>query len=515
METTDPLDIYRCLKTATPERKAELIRQLMQEHPDGGIQLPKRDGMKADLSGMVLDPEANLKKANLKGAILENARLMNANLSKANLIGADLRDCVLRFSDLSGASLTRANLQNADLRNCNLQNATLYEADLRGANLDSATLNRAIMNYAQLQESSLIGAYLEQAKMRQTNFENAKMRGAKLCKAHLYRAHLSSANLMYANFKYATLNNAILKEANLEHADLSETDLYGARLQDIEAAFATFEKANLSLAILERANLCHTNLRNAKLGGTFLDEANLEFADLSNTDLLSAHIAHLHINGIHLDRTRLWHEQLKGKIGEEIDAKKENHDPSERKELYSKAKHGYQALRQNFDSQGNYDGLRWAYLKERRMEKLASLEQVKLAYNDKDWQIVGIAGAKFLSDQIVEIICNYGEGFWHVLGCILISIFLIGPMIFWSLGSFRWSETNDLVVFEYIFSRSRLFYTYYQLLLYTIDTFTTASFAEWKPASPLTRFMSGVFAMFGIFLVGLLGFVSGNRIRRS
>jgi hypothetical protein len=48
-----------------------------------------------------------------------------------------------------------------------------------------------------------------------------------------------------------------------------------------------------------------------------------------------------------------------------------------------------------------------------------------------------------------------------------------------------------------------------------LDTFTTADFAQLEPANDLVRLISGFLAMIGIFLVGLLGFVVGNRIRRS
>jgi hypothetical protein len=58
-------------------------------------------------------------------------------------------------------------------------------------------------------------------------------------------------------------------------------------------------------------------------------------------------------------------------------------------------------------------------------------------------------------------------------------------------------------------------YVYTQLLLYTLDAFTTANFAVLQPANEVARLLSGLFAIVGIFLTGLLGFVAGNRIRRS
>jgi hypothetical protein len=44
---------------------------------------------------------------------------------------------------------------------------------------------------------------------------------------------------------------------------------------------------------------------------------------------------------------------------------------------------------------------------------------------------------------------------------------------------------------------------------------TTASFSGLQPINDAVKLTSGFFAILGIFLSGLLGFVAGNRIRRS
>jgi hypothetical protein len=121
-----------------------------------------------------------------------------------------------------------------------------------------------------------------------------------------------------------------------------------------------------------------------------------------------------------------------------------------------------------------------------------------------------------MSDEFVELLCDYGESIWRISGWIIALILFIGPALFWLFGSFEWSEGSRKVYFHnFTYRWQQHWYTYYQLLLYTIDTFTTASFAEIKPANAFVRLSSGILAMTGIFLVGLLGFVAGNRIRRS
>ena len=46
-----------------------------------------------------------------------------------------------------------------------------------------------------------------------------------------------------------------------------------------------------------------------------------------------------------------------------------------------------------------------------------------------------------------------------------------------------------------------------------VDVLATTSFAELEPKTDIVRFTSGMLSMFGIFLLGLLGFVAGNVIR--
>jgi hypothetical protein len=52
-------------------------------------------------------------------------------------------------------------------------------------------------------------------------------------------------------------------------------------------------------------------------------------------------------------------------------------------------------------------------------------------------------------------------------------------------------------------------------LLYSGGAFTTFGVDTLRPANDLIRFLSILESMVGIALTGLLGFVLGNRIRRS
>lgn len=88
--------------------------------------------------------------------------------------------------------------------------------------------------------------------------------------------------------------------------------------------------------------------------------------------------------------------------------------------------------------------------------------------------------------------------------------------MFSMLGGIDWSQEPALTHKYLALSGWPKFWLWYRTyLLYTLDTMTTASFSGLQPINDCVKFASGFFAIAGIVLAGLLGFVAGNRIRRS
>lgn len=343
--------------------------------------------------------------------------------------------------------------------------------DNRRADLSGIDLSREKL----LQKKNLpsqLSSWLAEAPGREITFISANLQGA----------DLSFANLSGTNLSAANLQDAGLFGANLQNTALMSADLRGAVL------IANFKGANLVAA-------------------------RLQGVDLYDADDLSG----IHIHEAWLDRTRMRREQLGNAIGEELEG------------YYAGAKQGYLALKQNFDDLGDYEAASWAYRKERRMEKLEAREKGRHAlrkfegYTDnqgnkipkkRDWR-EGVANYfKFFSDIFIEWLCDYGESIWRVIVWMVTLLFIIGPLLFSGLGGFVWSKDLAREYFNLSFL-DRLWFWYYHYLLYTLDALTTASFSDLRPANDAVKLASGLFAITGIFLAGLLGFVAGNRIRRS
>jgi len=382
-----PLVVYEQLREATPEEKRDIVLSLIEEHPRHRLELPERDGMRADLSRVDLSSET------LQGLVERRAGV------PAAWWDALYKGAKLSFANLQGANLSFANLQDADLAGANLQGANLFQAKLQRANLILANLQDASLRQAKLQEARLLGANLQ---------------------------------------------GAYLFDANLQGAYLWVAKLQGARLYD------------------------------AKLQG-----AHLRLAELQGVDLSRSKMRHCYLSEAWLDRTRLRRDQLGGAVGEERDGD------------YRGARVAYLGLKQNFDTLGDYAAASWAYRKERRMEKREALKEARYA--------------KAVGDQIVELVCDYGEGFWRVLGCLAVLWFDFA--VFYGIMGHVLADRGP------VYSTTR---NPFDLLSFSLATMVTLEAPGLRPfASLLMRILMPLQAALGIFFLGLLGFVAGNRIRRS
>lgn len=290
-------------------------------------------------------------------------------------------------------------------------------------------------------------------------------------------------------------------------AQLRRANLRGAMMDKVYLRGAFLSHADLQEASLERADLQGADIRNANLQGVNLKSADLQEADLGSTDLQGADLDMANLHKIKLYHTKLHRTFLKK---EQLDDANVYEEP----ETYSWARDIYLALKHNFDSLGDYGAASWAYRKERRTEKLWARERARSAREKRKWQEALAKYAKFTGDQLVECLCDYGEAVWRVLGWIALTLFVIGPGLIRLAGGLEWPDQQTHTFLNLRYLHQQCAYAYVQYVLFTL-TFFGAAFSDLKPSNDAVRLFSGLIAMARIFLTGLLGFVAGNRIRRS
>lgn len=156
--------------------------------------------------------------------------------------------------------------------------------------LTRATLQYADLNNVDLRD--LCGSY--------ANLSNAQLCGANMDDIQLYMADLSGADLSNVNLSNANLRGANLRGANLFNVNLSDAVLDNADLTD-----ANLTDANLSDAVLNDANLSYATMVNVKLHSTNLDSANLSMVDLSNATMTNTYLNGAKLFGANLENATL------------------------------------------------------------------------------------------------------------------------------------------------------------------------------------------------------------------
>jgi len=315
----------------------------------------------------------------------------------------------------------------------------------------------------------LSGVIAERTIFVRNSFRGAKFIGARLRETNFFLSDLSGADL-----RFSDLTDARLGYANLSGANLFDTKLINTNLRDVN-----LHGADLYRVVLEG----RTELVKESIGETLLQEDEKAYREFIERNVLT-----------------------------------DSNNPIEHhlKDRFFKAYRIYENLRVHFDSNGNTSDANWAYLKERRMKKKWHGAQRLLYFQEKKWGKSITAFFQWLSDWIVELLCDYGESVWRVVFWMAALVFLIGPLLLSMFGGLTWDELNLSNVILFRTYKDALFiHVYLQYILYMIDVLTTSNFSVLYPANDVIRFISGLFSLISIFLAGLLGFVAGNRIRNS
>lgn len=362
--------------------------------------------------------------------------------------------------------------------------------------------------------------------------------------ADLSKMDLRCIKLLHCDLTGVGLNDTKLDGAFLFGCDISEVDSWVASFRCVSFRQCYVVNSRFVHGHFEGASFAHSNLENTKLINSYHDRdtwfyktrlhrTNLQEAHLEKVDLKEARTLYgVKLYKARLEGTELDYNLFEGRIGEELDRE------------FLQAARAYAAIKANLKAAGRYGQAACAYVKQRQMKRAANApwnarrlygaselgdeyeysaerdEMVRTElgarwWNPRTWKFCLRHSLKWLADSAVELLCSYGEGVGRVLLWMSAILLFAGPAFFSLLGGLEWTGDN-VQVYQGLSSRLvRHLYAYFQYVLYTTDTFTTANFAQLEPANDLVRLASGLMAILGIFLAGLLGFVAGNRIRYS
>ncbi|MGE7154970.1 pentapeptide repeat-containing protein [Methylorubrum rhodesianum] len=442
-------------------RVAALLAHLSEREPPFAIS--GRD----DLAGLALGSAALTSRVDPQAP----PRWWARDSGGLDLAQADLADARLEETDLSGANLRRASLAGALARSAGFAGACLEEADFAGADLSGARFTGIAGGQASFRE-----AMLEDA-----DFSGATMRFARLDKALLDGARFEGADLWGTDFTGADADDSVFRKARLDEANLSDCNLTGA----------DFEGASLKKARLVGSRLRGANFSGARLDGADLSEADFSRTSLVRLDLTACKLRHARFAGAWLEGVRLTVDQLGGAVGEEVAGE------------YEPAQASYLALERNLQSIGSPEGASWAYKRGRRMGRRHAGVRAREAFLARDLRGTVSHGYRWIADRFVEWLCDYGESLSRIARAFLVGILLFAAAYGATGGLFHEGANTPT-------------YNPLDLVSYSALNMMTANPPEIgvKPLGRVTNLLVGLQGAAGIVLMGLFGFVLGNRLRR-
>jgi hypothetical protein len=209
----------------------------------------------------------------------------------------------------------------------------------------------------------------------------------------------------------------------------------------------------------------------------------------------------------------------------------ENHILQEEKEEFVRAREIYLLLKNNFHSIGRYDDASWAFEKEKEMErKSLSFRYYKKALKEESkiekhpilkWIKKGNL-KKWIISGFLNIVYGYGERPWNVVRAAIILIFVFA--LLFSIIGIGNPEIIELKVtaihqnsgnivnlaFKGLIKNS-VIRNFPDSLYFSLITFTTLGYGDFRPLEGLGRILAGSEAFIGAFMMALFVYTFARR----
>lgn len=299
-----------------------------------------------------------------------------------------------------------------------------------------------------------------------------------------------------------------LRRTKLTYGTFEKTIFYNCDLRNADLRFAKFSDSSFNKAKLQGANLCGAFFYNTSFRGAKLFGADLYLAEFSGDTSITRSM----LGGRILQEDKRDYEEFVRNMFLDDSKNPIEHHLANR---YEKAVSVYRQLRTNFLRNGHTDDATWAYLRERKMHKKDLRRRARQSFMKKQYWLGVRYSLSWIRELAAEILCNYGESIWPVLLWIGILLFAIGPIPLLLTKALiipsNVQEIHTSIQSPFV----QFLYEYPHYLLFVLESITTNDLSTLTPRYDVVRYFSGFLWIAVIFFIGLLGFVTGNRILKK
>ena len=209
----------------------------------------------------------------------------------------------------------------------------------------------------------------------------------------------------------------------------------------------------------------------------------------------------------------------------------ENHIIQEKQNNYYKAKEIYLLIKNNFHSIGQYKDESWAFEKEKEMErKSLSFSYYKKALTEESkieklpilkWIKKGNL-KKWIISGFSNIVYGYGERPWNVVRAAVILIFVFAQLFsIIGIGNPEIIELNGTAIHQNSgnivdlasrgFLKNNVIRNFPDSLYFSLITFTTLGYGDFRPLEGWGRILAGSEAFIGAFMMALFVYTFARR----
>jgi uncharacterized protein YjbI with pentapeptide repeats len=453
-------------------------------------------------------------KENLNGSILRGISFQE---------GFSFAGCVLAYAECSYADFPRVNFFNACLNQTSFFDAKLLEAefsnaDLLGTEFPHAYLRGAEFSDAYLEEATFSHAYGPRAEFSHADLLRADFFDAKFPNSTFSHVDLEMSEFSHANFREAEFSDAYLKRADfsyayLKGADFRRTNLSKVNLSEANAREAVFSEADLRGIVFKPACVSEVEIGESdtddSLGASLEDTQIEDRTDLRGADLSGVRLYQTAFRDVRINDETTFGIDDDGKPGK---ACRYEYDPNtgvsidDNTSRLEAAAWTYRRLESLFEENAMDERARNAHIRKQEAQRQNLREN---EFPPDPWlRPLG----QYLVSTLNWHLHRHGESLRRLLGVSGLLIFLCG-IVYSVAGIARQDSEMYLTVADLADPRAVLV----DLLngwYFSVITFSTIGYGDFRPASPLSRLLVGIESLAGALFIALFVFVIGRRVAR-
>jgi hypothetical protein len=333
-------------------------------------------------------------------------------------------------------------------------------------------------------------AMLEQARAPQETLDLAgsDLRGIDLGELHFEDVAFGGpAGHAPARLARTSFGNSSFVRCLFAHADLDQTDFRGCRLDSCDFRYATFSRAQLAYATIRFTDFYRATFAD----GTVLSDVDVELVSLESAQLESS-VGPDWQSFRRRDRPPALVQESAADYAEflKLTARDRPQQATVESAFASRledAARVYRRLSGLWTSRGQFHDAESAYVHSRRLEREAIGPRHRGApFRPLPWLLLWAA----------DLLCAFGQSLGRVAAWILVVALLPG-FAYWGLGGV---DGADGLLDNLLFGASQL---------------TASTPSELQPANRFVAWIGLLQTFVGVALLGLFGFVLGNKMRSS